>query len=66
MHTVLGVDLEPGTVWLIDDFVYARRTITLRGFGILGQVYFDRYRLVSECEVTRLVLFMVGVGEKHR
>src|SRR5262249_30200581 len=63
---ILRVDLEARARGLLDPFINAGRTVTVRGTGEdivlrrLLQIH------VGDLEVNRLVLLMVGVGEEHR
>src|SRR5690348_1114392 len=67
VDAVLRIDLQPGlTVLRLHEFVDARRTITLFGPGIYGQVDGRRYVRVLERQMNRLVFLMVGVGNEHR
>src|SRR3954463_16422376 len=48
-----------------DDLINPRRAVALRRFRIFRQIQENGNSLVLEDKVNRLVLLMVGVGEKH-
>mgnify|MGYP000986498307 CR=1 FL=1 len=66
MHTVLGIDLKPGSGWFFHDFVDARWAVSLRGLGVFGEVNGNRNTRVAQCQMTWLILLMIGIGQKHR
>ena len=69
MHAILRVDDETrvglARLVAVDDLVDARRAIEPRRLGVARQVYAHGDRRVRQLQMNRLILFMVGVGEKH-
>ena len=61
MDAILRVDLESRAAWLLDDFINARGTITLRGLTIFRQIDADGNRRVLQHQVNGLVLLMIGI-----
>ena len=66
MHTVLGVDLKSWPSCFLYDFVDARWAVSLRGLGVFGEVNGNRNTRVAQCQMTWLILLMIGIGQKHR
>ena len=60
MHAVLGIDLQAvGAVIILDEFVDTRWAVTAFGSSIFGQVHADRDGGILQCQVGRLLLFVV-------
>ena len=66
MNTVLRVDLEALPLGVLDNFIHARRAVTLRRFIVNRQVALQRDGRVQQGEVTGLVFLVVGVGQEYR
>src|ERR1017187_7960863 len=67
VDTVLGVDLQSGSVSLVaDDLVDAGRAVALLRRVIEGKIYLDGDVRVLQPQVTGLILLVVGVGEENR
>ncbi len=64
MHTVLGVDLEPGFAVFFDNFVDAGRTIPLGRFVVGRQVLADRDGRIRQHQMTGLIFLVIGVGQE--
>ena len=62
VHAVLRVDLETRAITLFNNFVYPSRAIALGWLGIHGQVVPNWHVGVFQCQVTGLILFVIGVG----
>ena len=63
--------IAPDKMWIaaiviVDDLVDSRRTVTLLRSIEHRQVMLDRHQVVPECQVSRLILFVVGVREIDR
>ena len=61
MNTVLRVDLKSRLSIFFDHLVHPRRTVTLRRLVESRQIVTDRNFRIRKREVTRLVLFVIGV-----
>ena len=66
MHTVLGVDLKSWPSCFLYDFVDARWAVTLRRLGVFGEVHGNRDTRIAQCQMTWLILLMIGIGQKDR
>ena len=62
MHTVLSVDLKSWPSCFLYDFVDARWAVTLRGLGVFGEVNGNRNTWIAQCQMTWLILLMIGIG----
>ena len=66
MHTVLGIDLKPGSGWFFHDFVDARWAVTLSGLSVFGKVNGNWNTRIAQRQMAWLILLMIGIGQKHR
>src|SRR5690625_4580561 len=67
VDAVLRVDLQTRLAGAVfDEFINPRRTVATLRPSELGQVDVDRNRGIGQRQVSRLVLFVVGVRDKHR
>ena len=67
MHAVLRVDLQPRIALLgTDDLIDARRAVAGFGAGKRVEVDVDRLIRITQLEMDRLVLLVIGVGQEDR
>ena len=65
MYAVLRIDLEPRPISFLDDFIHTGRA-TLGRLCVHGQVISNRHVSVFQRQVTGLIFFVIGIGQKHR
>src|SRR5260221_6053822 len=65
VHAVRGVHLKPRARAPAHEFIHSSRTVARLGSGVNRQVHFDGNAGILECQVRRLVLFVVGVRDEH-
>ena len=66
MHTVLRVDLQAGSsVRVLDIFIHTCRAISGLWPGVRCKIDVDWNTGVFQCQMRRLVFFMIGVADEN-
>ena len=68
MYAVLRVDLQTRIFarFVPDNFIHAGRAIALFRCVVNGEVGFYRHHRIADLQMTGLLFFVIGVGQKHR